>query len=124
MFCYIAMEIYVIGCTSISSSSFCPHTINIKTCLCISDGLYHSPTMNYTLSTSKQSTKSLSKAKQLCIQTMILYKGRWCFSRSQTPLYILIKRKQIKKLPKNYPPQGPHVIPHLITRNKITWFLM
>jgi hypothetical protein len=37
---------------------------------------------------------------------MIFYKGRWCFSRSQTPLYILIKRKQVKKLPKNYPPHG------------------
>jgi hypothetical protein len=86
----------------------------------------------------KQSTKSIFKTKQLCIQTMILYKGRRCFSRSQTPLYILIKRKQVKKLPKNYPSHGspcdctinhkeqnhmvPHVIPHLITKNKITWF--
>jgi hypothetical protein len=77
---------------------------------------------------------------------MILYKGRWCFSKSQTPLYILIKRKQIKKLPKNHPPHGSsnnqketkshgspcdstinhketishgsHVIPQLITRKQ------
>ncbi len=76
------------------------------------------------------------------------------FSRSQTPLYILIKRKQVKKLPQDYPSHGspnnqketkshgegspcdstinhkkqnhmvkvPHVIPQLITRNKITWW--
>ncbi len=36
----------------------------------------------------------------------MLYKMMWCFPRSQTPLYILIKRKQIKKLPKDYPPHG------------------
>jgi hypothetical protein len=106
--------------------------------------LHHPPAMNYTLSTLKQSKpKVFSKAKlqqQLCIQTMIHYKGRWCFSRSQTPFYILIQRKQVKKLPKNYTSHGspnnqketkitrkqnhmvPHVIPHLITRNKITWF--
>jgi hypothetical protein len=69
-----------------------------------------------------------------------LYKWR-CFSRSQTPFYILTKRKPIKKLPKTYPPQGfpnnqketksqgnkitrkqnhmvPHVIPQLITRKQ------
>jgi hypothetical protein len=60
---------------------------------------------------------------------MILYKGRWCFLKSQTPLYILIKRKQVKKLPKDYHmvPQiikrkqnhiVPHVIPQLITRKQ------
>jgi hypothetical protein len=112
--------------------------------------------MNYTLSTPKQlKSKVFPEAKpqqQLCIQIMILYKRRWCFSRSQTPLYILIQRKQVKKLPKNYPPHGspnnqketkshgspcdstfnhkeqnhmvPHVNPQLITRNKITWFPM
>ncbi len=54
-------------------------------------------------------TKSLSKLKlqfsQTCIPPITLYKWR-CFSRSQTPLYILTKRKLIKKLPKTYPPQG------------------
>ncbi len=171
------MEIYVIGCTSTSSSSFCLHTINTKTCLCISDelhhpptmnytlstlkayvyawvvsliillpqtthnqhqnmclcignGLHHPPTMNYTLSTPKQSKPNVfPKAKlqqQLCIQTMIIYKGRWCFSRSQTPLYILIKRKQVKKLLKNYPPHGsPNNKKETKSqRNKITWFPM
>jgi len=34
-----------------------------------------------------------------------LYKWK-CFSRSQTPPYILTKRKLIKKLPKTYPPHG------------------
>jgi hypothetical protein len=64
---------------------------------------------------------------KLCIHTITLYKWR-CFSRSQTPLYMLTKRKLMKKLPKAYPPQsspnnqketkshGAHVIPQLITR--------
>jgi hypothetical protein len=52
--------------------------------------------MNYTLSTPKQSKpKSLSKSKT---STTTWY--------SQTPLYILIKRKQVKKLPQDYPPHG------------------
>jgi hypothetical protein len=86
--------------------------------------------MNYTLSTPKQSKPNVfPKAKlqqQLCIQTMIIYKGRWCFSRSQTPLYILIKRKQVKKLLKNYPPHGsPNNKKETKSqRNKITWFPM
>jgi hypothetical protein len=42
---------------------------------------------------------------KLCIHTIILYKWR-CFSRSQTPPYILTKNKLIKKLPKIYPPHG------------------
>jgi len=42
---------------------------------------------------------------KLCIHTITLYKWR-CFSRSQTPPYILTKRKLIKKLPKAYPPHG------------------
>jgi len=42
---------------------------------------------------------------KLCIHTITLYKWR-CFSRSQTPPYILTKRKLVKKLPKVYPPQG------------------
>jgi hypothetical protein len=92
--------------------------------------LHHHPTMNYTLSTLKQSKpKDFPKAKlqqQLCIQTMILYKGRWYLSRPQTPLYILIKRKQIKKLPKDYPPHGsPNNQKETKSQgNKITWFPM
>jgi hypothetical protein len=42
---------------------------------------------------------------KLCIQTITLYKWR-CFSRSQTPSHILIKRKLIKKPLKVYPPHG------------------
>jgi hypothetical protein len=53
VFCHIIMEIYVIGCTSTFSSTFCLHTNNTKTCLCISDGLHHSPTINLTQSTLK-----------------------------------------------------------------------
>jgi hypothetical protein len=79
-------------------------------CLCIGNESHHYPTMNYTLSTPKQSKpKVFQKPKlqyQLCIQTITLYKGRWYFSRSQTPRYILIKRKQVNKLPKDYPPHG------------------
>jgi hypothetical protein len=46
------------------------------------------------------------------------------FSRSQTPLYIPIKRKQVKKLPKAYPPQGsPNNQKKTKSKgNKITWF--
>jgi hypothetical protein len=42
---------------------------------------------------------------KLCIHTITLFKWR-CLSRSQTPLYILTKRKLVKKLPKAYPPHG------------------
>jgi hypothetical protein len=42
---------------------------------------------------------------KLCIHPITLYKWT-CVSRSQTPFYILIKRKQVKKLPKTYPSQG------------------
>jgi hypothetical protein len=77
--------------------------------------------------TSKQSTKSLSTTKQLCIQTKTHYKGRRCVLRSQTPLYILTQRKQVKNLPKvilhiiNLRKQNhmfPHEIPHLINPRK------
>jgi len=44
-------------------------------------------------------------SNKLCIHTITLYKGR-CFSRSQTPPYILTKRKLVKKLPKAYSPHG------------------
>jgi hypothetical protein len=44
-------------------------------------------------------------SNKLCIHTIILYKGR-CFSKSQTPPYILIKRELVKKLSKSYPPHG------------------
>jgi len=44
-------------------------------------------------------------SNKLCIHTITLYKGR-CLSRSQTPPYILTKRKLVKKLPKAYPPHG------------------
>jgi hypothetical protein len=33
VFYYITMDIYVIGCTSTFSPSFCIHTINTKTCV-------------------------------------------------------------------------------------------
>jgi hypothetical protein len=42
---------------------------------------------------------------KLCIHIITLYKWR-CFSRSQTPPYILTKRKIVKKLPKVYPSHG------------------
>jgi hypothetical protein len=40
-----------------------------------------------------------------CIHTITLYKW-WWHSRSQTPPYILTKKKQVKKLLKIYPTQG------------------
>jgi hypothetical protein len=46
-----------------------------------------------------------SNSHKLCIHTIILYKWR-CLSRSQTPHYILTKRKLVKKFPKIYPPHG------------------
>jgi hypothetical protein len=42
---------------------------------------------------------------KLCIHLITLYKWRYP-SKSQTPFYILTKRKQIKKIPKVYSPQG------------------
>jgi len=63
---------------------------------------------------------------KLCIHSITLYKWRW-FLRSQTPPYILTKRKPVKKLLKfihHKVPQiikkkqnhkVPHVIPQLIT---------
>jgi hypothetical protein len=133
-------------CLCISSQSHHSPTTNTHNqhqnmCLCKGNELHHPPIMNYTLSTPKQSKpKSLSKSK---ISITTLYSNHdslqreGCFSRSQTPFYILIKRKQVKKLPKTYPPHGspcdctinhkkqyhmvPHVIPQLITRNNITW---
>jgi len=44
-------------------------------------------------------------SNKLCIHIMPLYKLK-CFSRSQTPPYILTKMKLVKKLPKAYPPHG------------------
>jgi hypothetical protein len=54
-----------------------------------------------------QKPKAFPKIKtlihKLCIHIITLYKWRY-FSRSQTPPYILTKRKLIKKFPKTYPP--------------------
>jgi hypothetical protein len=97
-----------------------------------------------------QKPKSFSKIKTSILTTLYSYHNfvqKWrCFSRSQTPLYILIKRNLLKKLPKTYPSQGSpnnqkktkshgspydstinhkeqhhmvhHVIPQLITRKQ------
>ncbi len=102
-FCYIAMEIYVMGYTSIFSLSFClyielyhsPSTNNQRQHICLRVGgePQHSSTMNYTLSHSKQSKpKAFPKIKtiilNLVFQTIILYKGRRSVLRSQnTSLY-------------------------------------
>jgi len=54
-------------------------------------------------------TKSLLKSKLQFSQTLYSYHNcvPWrCFSRSQTPPYILTKRKLIKKFPKTYPSHG------------------
>jgi hypothetical protein len=121
VFCHIVMEIYVIGCTSTFSSTFCLHTNKTKTYLCISDGLHHSPTINLTQSTLKHESMRrwwASTSFNQDLHTIILktikikthYKGRRCVLRSQTPPYILTQRKQIKKLPK--------VILHLINHKE------
>jgi len=44
-------------------------------------------------------------SNKLCIHIITLYKWR-CLLRSQTPIYILTKRKLVKKLLKVYPPHG------------------
>ncbi len=76
--------------------------------------IYASPTILLPWTKHKQhQNHSKSKAFQnqnfnshkLCIHTIILYKWR-CFSRSQTPTYILTKRKLIKKLLKIDPSHG------------------
>jgi hypothetical protein len=96
---YIAMKSMFFGCKIILPPFYW---------LC---KLHHSPTMIYTQTTPKLfKTKNLFQnqnfnSHKLCIHTIILYKWR-CFSRSQTPFYILTKKKPIKKLPKTYPPHG------------------
>jgi hypothetical protein len=92
-FCYIAMEIYVMGYTSIFSLSFClyiqpnhspsTHNQHQHICLCVGGEPQHSSTKNYTLSHSKQSKpKAFPKSKtfipNLVFQTITLYKGRRC----------------------------------------------
>jgi len=54
---------------------------------------------------SKTFQNQIFNSHKLCIHTITLYKWK-CFSRSQTPPYILTKRKLIKKLPKTYSPYG------------------
>ncbi len=93
IFCYIAMEIYVMGYTSIFSLSFClyiqpnhspsTHNQHQHICLCVGGEPQHSSTKNYTLSHSKQSKpKAFPKSKtfipNLVFQTITLYKGRRC----------------------------------------------
>jgi hypothetical protein len=53
----------------------------------------------------KNSKNQNFNSHKLCIHPITMYKWT-CFSRSQTPPYILTKKKQVKKLPKTYPPQG------------------
>jgi hypothetical protein len=62
---------------------------------------YHDLHTNYTKTIQNQNFNF----HKLYIHTITLYKWK-CFSRSQTLLYILTKRKLIKKLPKIYPPHG------------------
>jgi hypothetical protein len=100
--------------------------------------------------TIQKPKKNFSKIKTSILTTLYSYHNfvqKWrCFSRSQTPPYILTIRKQLKKLLKTYPPHGspnnqkktkshgspcdspinhkeqhhmvPHVIPQLITRKQ------
>jgi hypothetical protein len=88
--------------------------------------------MNYTQTTQKLfKTKSFSKIKTFILLNFVFidnFVQNKVFSRSQTPLFILTKRKQIKKLPKTYPPQDSpnnqkeqnhketknHMVPHEI----------
>jgi hypothetical protein len=77
--------------------------------------------MNYTLSHSKQSKpKAFPKSKTfiptLYSKTITLYKGKRCVLRSQTPLYILTQRKQVKNLPKVI----PHIIYHKETKSHVS----
>jgi len=66
---------------------------------------YHELNINNTKTIQNQKPFKNFNFNKLCIHTITLYKGM-CFSRSQTPLYILTKRKLIKKLLKAYPPHG------------------
>jgi len=63
----------------------------------------HKQHQNY--SKSKVFQNQNFNSHKLCIHTITLYKWR-CFSRSQTPPYILTKRKLIKKPLKIYPSHG------------------
>jgi len=68
---------------------------------------YHDLHTNYTktIQNQKPFQNQNFNSHKLCIHTITLYKWR-CFSKSQTPPYILTKWKLIKKLLKTYPPHG------------------
>jgi len=69
---------------------------------------FHELHINNTKTIKKN--KSLSKIKTSILTNIVFIPWlctRWrCFSRSQTPLYILTKRKLIKNFFKTYPPHG------------------
>jgi hypothetical protein len=68
---------------------------------------YHELHINNTKTIQKPKAfpKSKLQFSQTLYSSITLYKWR-CFSRSQTPPYILTKKKLIKKLPKTYPSHG------------------
>jgi hypothetical protein len=118
---YIAMQIYVFIFINIFSPFYC---------LCIISMLHHSPTMNFTWTTPKP-----FKTKNSTPFTILFHKishsynnfflSKWrCFQRSQTPTYILTKKKLNKKFPKVYTSHAPSMWFHMHNKMQrlFTWF--
>jgi hypothetical protein len=101
---YIAMEIYVLGCMNIFSPFYSP---------CKTSMPHHFPIMTFTWTIPKPfKTKSPFLSQFYSIEfhmhtTIFLYPKWRSFQRSQTPTYILTKRKLNKKFLKVYTLDGP-----------------
>jgi hypothetical protein len=100
---YIAMEIYVFDCMNIFSPFYCLCTINMS---------HHLLTMNFPWTTPKTFQSKISTPFTILFHKIShsynnFFLSKWrCFQRSQTPIYILTKRKLNKEFSKVYTSHG------------------
>jgi hypothetical protein len=116
------MEIYVLGCTIIFSPFYCL-CISSKPLTILLPWIKHKQHQNH--SKPKPRIPSQFYPIKLCIHTIILYQVKVFFQRSQTPPYILSKRKLNKKLPITWFPMWFHTLNNKKeTKQEITYHMV